>query len=365
MTVRLGLCALALTLASAGAASGTAAFLSRPPAVLVLRADNVLLRVQGRHVKRVAGFGRARSSLQLSRGNLIEAIGSRAAVLVPHAKPAADEIALIDLASMHVDRRVTAPAGITFRALAFDKSRRELILAGNRAHDHAVVVARLGLLDTSARGARVVRTSTRGDFRVSSVAVAGNGAFAVVAYHGTNTTGADVFGLPGWTRCPAREPRSGCLESAHGEAVVLRGLTFATTGTPPAVAVFRGRREIARIGLEPSAHVTAIAVEPSGRVAWVPGACDAPRGLWRIDLVKRRATRYLGGLPTPRIPVAPCGYTLELSRDARWAVTTETALPVPDAERSGAIWTFGISAAKRPPVQVPMAVDPVAAAFVG
>jgi hypothetical protein len=363
MTVRLGLCALALTLTSAGAASGGDP--ARPPAVLVLRADNVLLLVQGRHVKRIAAFGRARSSLQLARGSLIRLIGRRAAVLVPHAKPAADEIVLVDLASMHVDRRVAMRAGITFRALVFDKARRELILAGNRAHDHAVMVARMGLLDSSMRDVRVVRASARGAFRVSSVAVAGNGAFAVVAYHGTNTTGADVFGLPDWRRCPAHEPLSGCLEIAHGEAVVVRGLTFATTGTPPAVAVFRGRREIAQVGLEPSAHVTAIAVEPSARVAWVPGACDAPRGVWRIDLGKRRATRYFGGLPTLRVPVAPCGYTLELSRDSRWAVTTETALPVPDAERSGAIWTFGISAVRRPPIQVPIAVDPVAAAFVG
>lgn len=291
-------------------------------------------------------------------------IGKVAALLVPHAKPLPDQVAFVDLASMTVARRVDAPRRVSFRALTFDPVRRVLVLVGNRERDHQVVTAQLRVPAGEIGHMRVIRSSAAGDLRVNSVSVAASGGFAVVAYHGTNTTGADTFRLPAWVRCQDHDPRAGCLGAAHGEAVVVHGKTYATTGTPPAVAVFAGTREAARIALRPSAHVTALAVEANARVAWVPGACDAPRGIWRVDLTHRRATRYFGGLPTLRVPISPCGYTIALSMDSRWAITTETALPVPDADRSGAIWIFGLAPGNRKLIHVPIASDPLAATFI-
>jgi hypothetical protein len=275
-----------------------------------------------------------------------------------------DQIATVDLRSMTVTRRFNAPGGIAFRAMTLDPVRRNLVLVGNRSHDHEVVEAQLRLRTRQFGRVQVIRSSASGDFRVNAVSIATDGSVAVIAYHGTNTTGADAFTLPTWNDCHSNDRHSGCLTAAHGTAILIRGETFATTGTPPAVAVFRDRVEIARIRLQPSAHVTALAVEPDARVAWVPGACDAPRGIWRVDLRRRRASRYFSGLPTRLTPDPPCGYTLELSSDARWAVTTETALPVPDPERSGSVWMFSLRSGTRKVMQVPIASDPVAATFV-
>lgn len=364
MSVRL--CFLAL-LVVAGSTTSASARTSgpEPPQVLALRADNVLVAIRGHEVRRVASFGHERSSLQLARGQLIVVVGRVAAVLVPRAKPLGDEVAVVNVSSLTVTSRAAAPRGVSFRAMAFDRLRRDLLLAGNRESDHEVVVARLRLGAGKVRDLRIIRHSVRGDFRVNAVSVAQDGASAVVAYHGTNTTGADTFKLPGWRRCRVRNARAGCLADAHGEAIALGDEVLATTGTPPAVAVFRQQREVAKIGLQPSAHVTSLAVEPTATVAWVPGACDAPRGIWRVDLLRRRAIWYFSGLPTLRVPTPPCGYTIELSADSRWAVTTETALPVPDAERSGAIWIFGTAGTNRQRlIRIPIPSDPVEAIFV-
>jgi hypothetical protein len=294
---------------------------------------------------------------------LIYVYAGSAFVLVPHAKPRRDQLVVVSLGAWRITREFRLPPGNAFRQFIIDRRHSRLLLVGNRDADHDVVVATIALSTGKTSRVRVIRSSAVGAFRVSSVGQSADGRIVVVSYHGTNTTGADTFVLPNWKRCSREFLRAGCLRAIHGEAVFVGRTIFGTTGTPPAVVAYRGGRETTLVPLHPDAHVTALSVTPDGRHAWVPGACDAPRGVWLVDLQTRRAARYFPGLPTTIVPVSPCGYTLDLSSDDRWAVTTETALPVPDPERTGGIWVFTTSHRNGSLVNIPMAADPVAAAF--
>ena len=111
------------------------------------------------------------------------------------------------------------------------------------------------------------------------------------------------------------------------------------------------------LALDAFAYVS-VTVMPS------PGGCDAPRGIWRVDLQTGRVDQYFDGFVASLSLVAPCGSTLTLSADERWAVTTETTLPVPDPRGSGALWVFDTRRHTNAPVHVLLDGDPVAAAFV-
>jgi hypothetical protein len=297
---------------------------------------------------------------------MIAVDGPRAFVLVPHVKPHGDQLVTVSLRTLEVTRKLRLPRKVAFRQMVFDQTRSQLLLVGNEDKDHVVVAATVSVKNASVSPLRILRRSSRGAFRVFSVGQSTDGRLVVVSYHGVNTTGADTFGLPSWKRCSSRAEFAGCLLTIHGE-VALSGQTIvATTGTPPGVVSYRGGWQIGSVQLRPSnAHVTALAVSSNGRFAWVPGACDAPGGIWVVDLRSRRVTQYYPGFVAALSLVTPCGYTLDLSADGRWAVTTETSLPVPDPGRAGAIWVFPTNHRDAPPVHVPMDVDPVAAVIVG
>jgi hypothetical protein len=337
---------------------------ARPPDIMVLGSNNALVRVRDGRQQTIRRFGAPPAGVQANRGQLIWFHHGEAIVLVPHAKPLQDELVALSLPTLRVVHDLRLPRSVAFRQLAIDPLRDEVLVVGNRNADHDVVAATIDLKRGKVSRVRLIRSSARGAFRVNSVATSGDGRFVVVSYHGTNTTGADVFSRPSWKRCASSVWNAGCLRSVHGDAVVVRAAIYGTTGTPPAVAVFRGRRETERISLRPTAHVTSLDVTTNGRFAWVPGGCDAPRGVWLVNLEQRHASRFFSGLPTAEVPVAPCGYTINLSEDGRWAVTTETALPVPDRDRSGGIWVFTTTHQNGVLLNVQMVVDPIAAAFV-
>jgi hypothetical protein len=299
----------------------------------------------------------------LNRGNLIVRTRRQGFVaLVGHLKPAPDELVLVDPVSLKVMRRLKLPRKVVFRQVAVDPSRQRLIVVGNARRDHRVVAVTVADDFRTSTRPRLLRRSAAGAFRVNTLSVSPDGARLLVSYHGTNTTGADLFSLPSWNRCGRAPARAGCILTAHGQASFVGTQIIATTGTPPALEGFNGLRRTWRVALTPSnAHVLTFAV--AGGFLYVPGGCDYPRGIWKLDVRMKSVRHFYSGLPTPAIPEPPCGDTISLSDDHRWAITTETALPVPDPERSGSVWLIDLSH-RLLPTQIPVAVDPVAASFI-
>jgi hypothetical protein len=298
----------------------------------------------------------------LNRGNLIVRTRQGFAALVGHSKPAPDELVLVDPVSLKVMRRLKLPRKVVFRQVAVDPSRQRLIVVGNARRDHRVVAVTVADDFRTSTRPRLLRRSAAGAFRVNTLSVSPDGARLLVSYHGTNTTGADLFSLPSWNRCGRAPARAGCILTAHGQASFVGTQIIATTGTPPALEGFNGLRRTWRVALTPSnAHVLTFAV--AGGFLYVPGGCDYPRGIWKLDVRMKSVRHFYSGLPTPAIPEPPCGDTISLSDDHRWAITTETALPVPDPERSGSVWLIDLSH-RLLPTQIPVAVDPVAASFI-
>lgn len=279
----------------------------KPPAqaaVLAFLADRTLVRIAPDRAAVVAraelgpsrplpGPGRF---LALSRDN------QRLFVLMPAAPGRAQEIRVVDVATLRPVLRFALPEDIFFRAIAVGARTGRLYLFGNRpgrGRTEDAVVTVVGPTGTDAQ-TTTVRAVKGYDWSIIDGAVAHDESRIYVSYHGEWTTGADWIAVTGdaLERCMVRgAPGNGCVARVHGGVEALDDGVLAATGGDPVLEISRTGRVVAtrRLRLpEPRRnHVMEIALDPQSERAYALGPCQYGGGGVSIIELTTGRTRLL------------------------------------------------------------------------
>ena len=286
---------------------------SAQEAVLALLADRTLVQIAPDSAEVVARaelgppqpFAASGRFLALSRDR------RRLFVLIPAAPGRAQEIRVLDVATLRPVLRFALAEGIVFRALAVGARTGRLYVFGNRprrGRTEDAVITVVG--PTGADPQTTIVRATKGyDWWIIDAAVAQDESRIYVSYHG-NTTGADWIEVDGdaLERCRVRSaPGIGCVTRVHGGVEALDDGFLATTGQNPVLQISRtGRIVGTRRSRLPGNHVMEIALDPQRERAFAVGQCSYTGGLSMIDLVTGRTE-----LVTPDV----CGEAIAAGAD--------------------------------------------------
>jgi hypothetical protein len=265
----------------------------RGTTVFALLADNQLVAVSvGRGVLEgsVRLASPPREVLETTHAMAVSADGRRLYVLVGLAGGGADHVAVVDTSSLVVRASYGLEASTTYRALVLGQRSGRLYLLGNRPDQHGGVSVWATILDSSSGGiiaSQQVHPAGGRDWVVYSASVSPDEQRMLVSYHGSDTSGADVFriagdGLAGCGTTRAAEGL-GCLTEVHGLAVDTGALVIATDGHQ-VLELSDGGTVLRRWdpGL-PGNHVTEFA-RGDGALLYVVGSCGYTGGMSLLDL---------------------------------------------------------------------------------
>ena len=193
--------------------------------------------------------------------------------------PANDSIAVLDGRTLRPRCRYPLENGVRYRAVVTTDDR--LIALGNRSAGEKKNAALYTVIDPAGGSPQthVVRPPSN-DWFIESGAVAESGQDLVLAYHGSDTTGADLVKLDDTERKPTSVP------SVHGSVLATADSFIATTGSGLVrIDSDTGATE----DLDPRAegvHLMNFALNGRGSAAYV-GACGDHPSVNRLDLVTR------------------------------------------------------------------------------
>jgi hypothetical protein len=269
---------------------------SEEPALFVLLSDNVLLRMSedGEVLSRTRLGPEPGGSP--SYGDLIAASRDRRTVYaLVHGKT--QHVAAVDREGASRET-YPLPQGVTWRRIAVGLRTGRLYLvgdvAGTRRNELGSVELSVRLLVLTPNGEHLlharIRKAAGRDWYAHSLTLAGDESSALVAYHGSDTTGSDLVVLDPLRRCRDTSPAWGaCLARSHGRTQWLDDRILAATGEKAlAVLLPSGRvdRKIdTRLG---TAHLMEFTV--AGRAAYAFADCDGEFGLARVELDKGTAS---------------------------------------------------------------------------
>jgi hypothetical protein len=246
-----------------------------------------------------------------------------------------DSIVAVDLKRGRVTRRLSLPRGIQFRGLDISPNGR-VVLGGNAVSGKKTLDgvdaqrAVLALVDSRFRRARVMKLRSvedppgkfgYPDWQVADVGIAADESFAVVTYHGVNTTGADIvtLGDQETVRCSGGNDTSGCIAIVHGAVEMVPDGFIATLGTPPRLGSFdvRGEpRAIWDVGL-PGAHITEFALYRNSAITLE--RCAKGGGMSEVRTSDGRVrVLHAAAVPPGAVlipPKAVCGERIAVGRD--------------------------------------------------
>jgi hypothetical protein len=247
-----------------------------------------------------------------------------------------DVLVMVDLENGRVSRRLPLPRGIDFRAV--DRTPSGLVVIGGNApsgkktlDDVDAQTAFLAIVDPGLRRLRLKKLRSvetpherfgYPDWQIADVGVAADDSFAVVTYHGVNTTGADVIPLgdgEAISCTPTTSVTAGCIEVIHGAVEMLASGFIAALGTPPQIGRFDARgksRARWNVGL-PDAHVTEFALYQNSaivleRCAKGGGMAEVRISDGRVQILHRAAVSPAATLIPPN---AVCGERISAGRN--------------------------------------------------
>jgi hypothetical protein len=283
--MRIILGAATLLLGVAGCGSGS----EERPATLVLLTDNRLLRVSADgDVLTRTRLGDAPASASV--GGLLAAGPDRRRIYAV-VRGKRQQVVAIDGAGAVLERH-RLPRGVTWRRLAVGPTTGRLYLAGNvagvRRNELGHVELSVRLLVLSPDGERLshkrIRAAAGHEWYVQWLSVAADESSVLVAYHGSDTTGADVVRLDPVRTCTDKTPDWGaCIARNHGRAEWIDDGILTATGesrlaiVDPAGGVVRELRT----GLR-DVHLMEFALADD--VVYAFGNCVQGAGLVRVPL---------------------------------------------------------------------------------
>jgi hypothetical protein len=229
-------------------------------------------------------------------------------------------VATVDARTLAVRATWTLPVGIRHRTLVVGPVSGDVFAFGDRDEDggQSPWLTRISA-DGTARGSWRLRPSSAHNWAPYAAAVAADERYAVVSYHGSDTTGADIVRLDGQVPqgCAASTvANAGCIAEIHGAVSANAGRVLGTTGDGTVlVSVDPFGRQPRRLnpGL-PGNHLMEFAVDPAGPV-YAVGSCLYSGGLSRLDAGAVDALVLAVPMPAPqrpdlcgeRIAVGPAG----------------------------------------------------------
>jgi hypothetical protein len=262
---------------------------SAQQAVLALLADRTLVQIAPDSAEVVAR-AELGPPLPLAASGRFLALSRdrrRLFVLIPAAPGRAQEVRVLDVATLRPVLRFALPEGVVFRAIAVGARTGRFYLFGNRpskGRTEDAVVTVVGPTGADAQ-TTTVRATKGYDWWIIDGAVAHDESRIYVSYHGAETTGADWLEVDGdaLERCTVRNgPGNGCLARVHGGVEALDSGVLAATGRGPVLEISRSGRVVAtrRLRLpEPwRNHVMEIALDPQRERAYALGPCEYEGG---------------------------------------------------------------------------------------
>jgi hypothetical protein len=250
-----------------------------------------------------------------------------------------DSVTTVDTRTLTVLGTWTLPAGIAYRALAVGSVSGDVFAFGDRAEDggHSPWLTRLSA-DGTVKGTGRLRPAAAHDWAIYAAAIAADERYAVVSYHGADTTGADVVRLDGPTpqdcaapgtnaasapgpAAPTSTDATGCIAEIHGAVIVSSGRVWGTTGDG-AVLVNVDPVSLQPRRLDPALpgnHLMEFAVDPAGPV-YAIGSCLYSGGLSRLDLGATQARVLAPPMSLPQRPDL-CGERIAVGPAGLLAIT--------------------------------------------
>ncbi len=196
-----------------------------------------------------------------------------------------DVVAAVDARTLAVRATWTLPAGVQYRTIAVGPAGGDVFAFGDRDEDGGRSPW-LTRLDASGavKGTWRLRRSEARTWTPYAAAVAADEGYAVVSYHGPDTTGADIVRLDDPARPGCAASGSGCIAEIHGTVEVSNDRVWGTTGDGAVIV------SVDPAGLErrrfdpglPGNHLMEFAVDPAGPV-YALGSCLYSGGLSRLD----------------------------------------------------------------------------------
>lgn len=274
-------------------------------------------------------------------------------VLVDH-----ETVVSVDARTLAVRDSWTLPAGTAYRTLAVGPVSGDVFAFGDRAEDggHSPWLVRLSA-DGTVRGSWRLRPAAAHDWTPYAAAIAADERYAVVSYHGANTTGADVVRLDGPVPQDCTSPRTavtGCIAEIHGAVIVSTGRVWGTTGDG-AVLVSVDPVSLQPRRLDPALpgnHLMEFAVDPAGPV-YALGSCLYSGGLSRLDPGAARAHVLAPPMSLPQRPDL-CGERIAVGPAGLLAITRGPSISGSSGP-SGIVFVDGATGQVRATAPTPVA----------